>query len=257
LIKAQILSHRDNRGATPLSSLAYGYGANSEAIVNLLIERGADIEARDNEGLTPLAVAAKHGLLELADIFLKKGADIYSVDNNGRTPPSWVGWSAHNYREVSGSSVPMAVANVPVANLLIEKGADIESRDNSALTPLAFAARGSALDVVSLLLEKGAAVNSADNHGRTPLSHAAISGWEDTEATINLLIDKGAGINCRDNKRRTPLAILRLRIRELEETAEDWKKPGIDNFEEKYKLRREWDVSPGVEQLLIKRGGTM
>jgi ankyrin repeat protein len=55
-------------------------------VVKLLLEKGADIEHKDNDGRTPLCVAAYNGHLEVVRLLLEKGADIEHKDNDGRIP---------------------------------------------------------------------------------------------------------------------------------------------------------------------------
>ncbi|KAK0716313.1 hypothetical protein B0H67DRAFT_472320, partial [Lasiosphaeris hirsuta] len=143
-------------------ALEYGDAALLHYVLqHCLLEKGSEIESRDNDGRTPLSWAAK-----LIDSFckplmylLEKGADVESRDNNGRTPLSW---AAEN---------PFKVGPL---KLLLEKGADIESRDNNGRTPLSWAAENPfTVGPLKLLLEKGADVESRDNNGRTPLSWVA------------------------------------------------------------------------------------
>jgi ankyrin repeat protein len=54
--------------------------------VNLLLEKGADVESRDKNGSTPLWIAAADGHVDVMNLLLKKGAAIDAKDNNGCTP---------------------------------------------------------------------------------------------------------------------------------------------------------------------------
>ena len=52
----------------------------------LLLAKGADIDARDNEQMTPLHVVAMEGRKEMSKLLVSKGAQINPKDAKGRTP---------------------------------------------------------------------------------------------------------------------------------------------------------------------------
>ncbi|ORY63953.1 uncharacterized protein BCR38DRAFT_474519 [Pseudomassariella vexata] len=71
----------DIGGRTPLSRAAEG---GHEAVVRLLLEKGADIEAQDKEGWRPLLWAAEGVHEDVVRLLFEKGADIDALDNCGR-----------------------------------------------------------------------------------------------------------------------------------------------------------------------------
>lgn len=73
---------RDEDGRTPLFSAVLG---GSIGLVGLLIEHGCDINARDNDGFTPLHYAAQEYLPEIARLLVAKGADVNARDEDGNT----------------------------------------------------------------------------------------------------------------------------------------------------------------------------
>ena len=74
---------RDFIQTTPLHMAAL---SGNKDIVSLLIEKGADIHARSKNGNTILHSAAYGGDKDIVDMLLDKGADIQATDENGRTP---------------------------------------------------------------------------------------------------------------------------------------------------------------------------
>ena len=54
--------------------------------MRVLIERGADIKARDQQGNSPLIVAAGNGWVDVVRVLVEKGADITAKNNAGSTP---------------------------------------------------------------------------------------------------------------------------------------------------------------------------
>lgn len=152
------------------------------AVVKLLVEKGADIEAKDRDGQTPLSWAAVAGHRTVVELLVEKGADIKVKNNFGQTPFSR---AAENGQEA-------------IVELLIKKGAGIED----CLTPLSLAAVAGDETVVQQLVEKGADIDAKGGDGQTALSWAAVAGHE---AIVKLLVEKGANIEAKDEDGRTPL----------------------------------------------------
>ncbi|PQE18637.1 ankyrin repeat protein [Rutstroemia sp. NJR-2017a BVV2] len=161
-----------------------------EGIVKLLLEKGADIESKeDGEGWTALLVASKNGYETIVKLLLEKGADIESKDKWSRTALLIASENSHE----------------TIVKLLLEKGADIESKDKWSRTALLIASENGYETIVKLLLEKGADIESKDyDEGRTALSIASKNG---DETIVKLLLEKGADIESKDNKGRTALLI--------------------------------------------------
>ena len=175
------IAARDDGGWTPLHWAAL---RNAEpAVADILLDRGADIAARDDKGIAPLHFAAV-GNAEpaVAALLIDRGADIQARDDDSWTP---LHWAARN-------------AEPAVAALLIDRGADIATRDDDGCTPLHRAASGNSNPAVAaLLLDRGADIEAASDQGATPL-HAAASGNADP-AVAALLLDYGADMEAATN----------------------------------------------------------
>ena len=131
------LDSKDTYGRTPLSWAA---DKEHEVVVKLLLEKGAELETKDNDyGQTPLSWATEEGHEAVVKLLLEKGAELETKDSNSRTPLLWAAEKGHE----------------AVVKLLLEKGAELETKDNNGQTPLSWAAENGHEAVVELLLEKG------------------------------------------------------------------------------------------------------
>jgi ankyrin repeat protein len=147
----------------------------------MLLSQGADVDARDGEGRTPLHYAAKSGKKEAVKVLLEACADINVKDDNGLSPLHW----AAQYGRKS------------VAELLIAKGADVNAKDNWGATPASYALSIYAEGVAKLILEK-AADNSAKDLRGLPMLHAVVV--DGYRYLVELLLCKGANVDERDER---------------------------------------------------------
>jgi ankyrin repeat protein len=174
-------NQRNNNGYTGVN-LAAANG--HEAVVKVLLEKGAELESKDETwSQTPLSWAANNGHEAVVKLLLEKGAELESKEEKwGRTPLSLATETGHE----------------AIVKLLLEKGAELESKDKKwGRAPLSWAVRWGKEAVVKLLLEKGAELESKDDIGQTPLSLAARNG---SEAVVKLLLrEKGAELESEDD----------------------------------------------------------
>jgi Ankyrin repeats (3 copies)/Ankyrin repeats (many copies)/Ankyrin repeat len=106
---------RDNDGWTPLYWASEGRHFKDGSVLRLLLERGADVNARADDGSTSLHEASKHGALGVVRLLLEHGADVEAVDVDGETALHVVG--TKRYRTVDQGRLD------EVTKLLIEHGA--------------------------------------------------------------------------------------------------------------------------------------
>jgi hypothetical protein len=85
-IVEMLLNHDKRRGAADLLGAC---DKGKAKVVALMLDRGADINARNSDGETPLMIAAGKGHLELVEVLLTKGADATAQDSKGFTALAW------------------------------------------------------------------------------------------------------------------------------------------------------------------------
>ena len=115
----------------------------SSSIVELLINAGADVNAKDNGGWTPLNGACEDKQTSIVELLINAGADVNAIGNNE-------GWTPLDTACYSGQ--------VSIVELLINAGADVNAKDkeNDDWTPLYFARQNGSSTIVDLLLKAGA-----------------------------------------------------------------------------------------------------
>lgn len=182
---------RNSSGQTPLINCAASAAWNDKAveIVRVLLENHAQIEAKDNAGFTPLIYGAQSGNVDMVKLLLENHANIEAKDNNGETPLFWA-----TYR-----------GNAEVVKVLLESHANIEAKGGLfAMTPLIEAATEKNVEVIRLLLENHANIEAKDNSGMTPLIWASAEG---NAEVVKLLLKSQANIEAKDTDGRTALDV--------------------------------------------------
>ncbi len=179
--------------------------------VKLLISEDADVNVKNNEGLTPLHYAAREGHKEIVELLLAHGADVnIGGANYNMIATEFAMRSNHTEivqllvskgADISPLHFALYMKDETKARSLIEGGADVSRRTPYGTTPLDRAVVAGFKDIVELLIAKGADVNAKDNWDWTPL-HSAVYGHKEI---VELLIAKGADVNAGDGAGRTPL----------------------------------------------------
>ncbi len=161
-------------------------------LVDELLSKGADVNAKDDNGITSFGIAAMSADVPTIQRMLDMGADISARDNEGRTPLSWA---------VRGT-------NSDVAELLVKKGADLYSKNSSGETMAYYAlVEGASSSLLDTMKRVGYHINARNTNGET-LMFGAVR--RSAVAWISLLVDAGADINARDAKGFTPLHYAQL-----------------------------------------------
>ena len=157
--------------------------------VRRLLDGGADINAQDSEGGTPLYWAAagpypnrRQNLVQIAELLISRGAAIDMPNNDGTTPLLLA--TDFRFREM--------------VELLIRRGANVNLGNNEGTTPLHDAAGASDTDIMSLLLAGGANIEAKNSLNATPLFYS-VDRSDDAIRGVNLLLKHGANPNARAN----------------------------------------------------------
>ncbi len=160
------------------------------AIIELLIERGADVNTRMHsstetrtifthqwlyeDGATPFLRAAQSSDIELMRVLLEHGADPKLATDDGTTPlmvASGIGW-------VEGVTYEWSrAANVQTVEMLLDLGIDVNARNAEGRTALMGAAHKGRNEIVQLLVDRGADLATRDIGSRDTIHRLAGVSW--------------------------------------------------------------------------------
>lgn len=166
-----ILHLSDNTGRTPLHAAVH---EKLSSIVPSLLKLGADVDAQDNDNMTPLLLTDDKDIVQR---LLEGGARVDLRNKNGQTPLHLAS-QRHNATLVA---------------LYLKSGVGVDTLDNNHRTPLhsvllshmSFSDKRKRRkrylleEIIVLLLEHAANVHLRDDHGRTPLQIASKLGVEE------------------------------------------------------------------------------
>ena len=154
--------------------------------VTRCLQAGADPNARDENGLTPLHFAARYGTTEAVPILLDAGANPMARSLRGETPLHWVTTSE-------------------AVTALLQAGTNLEARNENGETPLH---RATTSEAVTALLQAGANLEARNKYNGTPLHRAAE--LSNNPAVIKVLLDAGADTAARNAVGKTPWDLLQV-----------------------------------------------
>lgn len=180
-----------SKGATDINE-AFVYACGGEAeedvqleIANLLLDAGADVDAKDKKDRTAVVWAAGKGYNKILELLISKGADV----------------NAANFQGTTALMRAAGAGNINSVMLLLEKGAKINTKNKSGETALSLAAKFGRFEAVKLLVSKKA---KNLNEALT----AAAGGYQKESALleiVNFLLLKGANVNGKDQFGMTAL----------------------------------------------------
>ncbi|EFB19715.1 hypothetical protein PANDA_016073, partial [Ailuropoda melanoleuca] len=191
------------RGLTAVPSAPQACIDENLEVVRFLVEQGATVNQADNEGWTPLHVAASCGYLDIARYLLSHGANIAAVNSDGDLPLDLAESDAMEgllKAEIAYRGVDVEAAKRAEEELLLHDtrcwlngGAMPEARHpRTGASALHVAAAKGYIEVMRLLLQAGYDPELRDGDGWTPLHAAAHWGVEDA---CRLLAEHGGGMD--------------------------------------------------------------
>ena len=168
-------------GNTPLHCAAR---VGNTGAISVLLARGADVDAQNDRGLTPLHRAVRFA--DVVTLLIAKNADANAVDEQGRT-------ALH---------LAAAFEDTSVIRELIKAGAKVDQKDNEGRTPLHHAAEWGQTAVAATLVSSNSNIDDPAKHGVTPLH---IATQKNHAAFVRFLLDSNADANAADDFEWTPL----------------------------------------------------
>lgn len=170
-----LVNVRDYELWTPLHFAAYSQRDSALEIVRVLIDAGADLSARTNNGRTALHLAASNSDgAEIVEYLIECGANKEAQDHNERTPI----FSA------------VGKGSLEVLNILANAGANVEVVDDDQINLLHLACARGDIEIVEKLIKLGVDVNAVTPKGwQTPLMVAVRQG---SIEMVNILLESGA-----------------------------------------------------------------
>jgi ankyrin repeat protein len=171
------LANAEVQGNRPLA-----LASESLPMVQLLVEKGAQVNARAAEDLSVLYWAVRNDSVEIVKYLILKGADPKAREKG---------------EEVEGRTLLWAAKSREMAEFLVSRGVDPHARDKNGDTALHQACRNSYRDVVEFLLNSGIHVETKGRWDMPPLHSAASTLTGDPRPIVNLLLQRGAAINSR------------------------------------------------------------
>ena len=166
------------------------YGDFNKEVLKVIIDYGADVNAKNKENITALMLGSKTGNTDGINVLLQAGANQAIVDDDGNT---WLHYAA------SGVNSKEAL------QVIIDHGADVNAKNKQNRTALMLASKKGNIDGINVLLKAGANQAIVDVDGNTWLHYAA--GGVGSKEALQVIIDHGADVNAKNKQNLTALML--------------------------------------------------
>lgn len=182
------LNAKDESGRTPLMIAVIN---NHEFLAKKLIRFGVNVNIADKNGVTALHYASENPLPDVVQMLLDAGADV-----NAAVTEKYAKKTPLHFAAITGSVV--------VFDLLLKNPhANLHVKDEKGRMPLHLAAKQGQISIVKAVIDKDSSnLDYADDFGWTPLTYASSFGFTEI---VELLIQKGADVNHKAKDGKTAL----------------------------------------------------
>jgi ankyrin repeat protein len=181
--QADIL-YKDDDGNQAIHKCAR-YG-NITIMESLLNHSSTDIEAMNNIKETPLSTALRFEMYEICKLLLSKGANINCIGINGNTPLMKAAFDG----------------NIKTLKFILSNSGDVTMVNHNNENALLIACKRNLNDAAAILMEYNADINCVDSFGRSALMHACLIS---KPSLVRFLLEKGADTNIKDKRLFTAL----------------------------------------------------
>lgn len=164
---------------TPLLEMVYGGGVEG---VQYILDQGVDVNLTDDLGESPIHLAARKGYVNIMRLLIQAGANLDARDAENETP---LDYAIHNkQKEIviylirnkakfsQGLGEMVMVGGGEGVQYALDQGVNLYQTDAQGKTPLHKAAQQGDVEVAKLLLQVGANINARDINNATPLDDA-------------------------------------------------------------------------------------
>lgn len=188
------------------------------AIVDTLIAAGAELDARDYDGMTALIRAVRVNNAAMVERLVAAGSDLNTQCDLGRTALHWSMYTdavivkclvdaqcSLNKKANMGETALMLasyIGNTEAAKLLVDAHADLELECNGGKRAMRYAVESECGSTINTLIDAGAELDAKCHSKMTPVMWAAMRGDVDT---VRVLVGARASLDCVDRNGRTAL----------------------------------------------------